>query len=204
MIAFFDFDGTIYRKDSYLEFIRFVNGDVRYYVGLLILSPFILVYFLGLYKNHQLKELFFRFFLKSYSQLELEELGNKFSQTIIPKHVFQDALERISWHKQQGHRVVVLSASSDLWLKSWTDKHQLDLIATQFEKDGLKYSGNIQGKNCFREEKRRIVVEIMNQGHYSNSYGYGDSKADLPFLKEMDYAYYGSLEGDIELNKLDR
>lgn len=35
-IAFFDFDGTITRKATFLQFIRFLDGRFEFYKGFLI------------------------------------------------------------------------------------------------------------------------------------------------------------------------
>ena len=42
-IAFFDFDGTITTDDSLLKFIRFVVGDRRFLLGLVVLSPMLVL-----------------------------------------------------------------------------------------------------------------------------------------------------------------
>ena len=42
-IALFDFDGTITTDDSLLKFIRFVVGDRRFLLGLVVLSPMLVL-----------------------------------------------------------------------------------------------------------------------------------------------------------------
>jgi len=43
-LALFDFDGTITRKDSMLEFLKYAVGQKNYYLGLFRLSPGLLAY----------------------------------------------------------------------------------------------------------------------------------------------------------------
>ena len=57
IIAFFDFDGTITTKDSLLEFIRFYHGDIKTILGILILSPILVLYKMKIIPNYKAKEL---------------------------------------------------------------------------------------------------------------------------------------------------
>ena len=50
-IAFFDFDGTITTKDTYLEFIKYTKGTMRFFTGLAINSPYLVAYMLNLIPN---------------------------------------------------------------------------------------------------------------------------------------------------------
>ena len=45
-IAFFDFDGTITKKDSFLEFLKYSKGKIEFIKVLIILSPLIISFFL--------------------------------------------------------------------------------------------------------------------------------------------------------------
>jgi phosphatidylglycerophosphatase C len=63
-IAFFDFDGTITTKDTLAELLKFQKGKFKYYVGLVFLSPALILYKLGLISNHRAKEILLEFFFK--------------------------------------------------------------------------------------------------------------------------------------------
>ena len=41
-LALFDFDGTLYTKDSLIEFTKSAKGNVKFYQGMLMLSPFLI------------------------------------------------------------------------------------------------------------------------------------------------------------------
>ena len=47
-IAFFDFDGTITHSDTYTRFIFYATPKIRLYIGLLLVSPILLLYKLNL------------------------------------------------------------------------------------------------------------------------------------------------------------
>lgn len=61
-IAFFDFDGTLTRKDSLLGFLFYSFGSFKTLKGLLMLFPNLLLYLLGLRNNSNTKEKIYSFF----------------------------------------------------------------------------------------------------------------------------------------------
>lgn len=198
MIAFFDLDGTITKKDTFIEFIKFVRGNLFFFLGLVVLSPKIISYFLRIYPNYKLKELFFSFYLKKFNEKELLKLGNEFGKLRMPLLVNEAAIERIKWHLLKNHQVVILTASSPIWLSYWCENLSIQLIGTIFETVNGRYTGKIEGKNCHGNEKKRIVKKILLQKTYSKTYGYGNSKSDLPFLVKLNDYYFGEIKS-IEL-----
>ena len=190
-IAFFDLDGTITSKDTFIDFIVFCRGKNHFLLGLLVLGPSIILYFFNLFPNYRLKELFFRYYLADYfSAEELENLGESYSEKRLPSIVYADALMRIDWHKKNSHEIIILTASSSVWLSDWCNTNELQLIGTQFEKKDGKYTGKILGKNCYGSEKLRIIENILSKHHGSLTFGYGDSKADKLFLNRLKYGYF--------------
>jgi phosphatidylglycerophosphatase C len=185
--AFFDFDGTLTKRDSYLDFIRYVRGRLGYLSGLLRLSPWIFLYGIGLYRNDRLKERFFRHFLSAFSPADLDQRGQQYSQHRLPAILKKTALDQLHWHQHQGHRVVILTASSPIWLSDWCKAHQVELIGTEFEIIDGRYTGQIKGKNCHGREKARIVKNILSKYYNPISYGYGDSRADRFFLGQVTF-----------------
>ena len=45
-IAFFDFDGTITIKDSFIDFLKYSKGNIDFFKGIIILSPLIIAFYL--------------------------------------------------------------------------------------------------------------------------------------------------------------
>lgn len=193
-IAFFDLDGTITRKDTFIEFIKFSRGQFLFFVGIVILSPFILLYLLKIYPNHKLKELFFTFYFKNYTKSELQYLGDDFGKIKMPNIVYEKAIDKIKMHQLKGDRIIILTASSSIWLSYWCKQNNVDLISTQFEIIKGKYNGKIYGENCFGKQKQKIVKKILTKEKISDTYGYGDSKSDLHFLNELKYYELGAIK----------
>ena len=43
-LALFDFDGTITNRDSFIDFIKFAKGNLKFFQGFMILSPILILY----------------------------------------------------------------------------------------------------------------------------------------------------------------
>ncbi len=186
-LAIFDFDGTISKKDSFLEFIKFTHGSLRLHTGLFYNINYVVKYFFNQYPNDKLKERLFSFFYKGMPEKELVEKGKLFSQK-INSFCFPEALSLIEWHKNQQHEVYIITASSAIWLKHWCNLNSVKLIATKFEVINNKYTGNIVGENCYGKEKEKHVLRLLS-GDYVITYGYGNDSSDKYFLDLLDNSY---------------
>ncbi|PWH82383.1 hypothetical protein DIS18_09015 [Algibacter marinivivus] len=192
-IAVFDLDGTITSKDTYLEFIKYFNGQLNFYIGIIILSPFIVLFYLGLLNNVKLKELFFSFFFKKFNASEIVQKGVEFSTKILPSLCYKSALKVLKWHEDNNHDILILTASSDIWLEHWCKSKNYKLICTKFEKINDNFTGKIDGKNCFGEQKKVLLIQYFKNHNYTYSFGYGDSKSDKHYLDIVDESYLMSL-----------
>lgn len=181
-IAFFDFDGTITTKDTFIQFLRFIAGPYRFYFGLFFKLPLILSYKLGLMPNWKAKESVFSFFVKGKSEKEMKEKGVAFSKNILPKIMRQEALETIEFHKNNGSEIVVVTASFSLWVSPWCKDHNLGVLSTKYEVKGDTLTGRIKGENCYGKEKVNRIKEDYNLEDYDEIYAYGDSQSDWDML----------------------
>ena len=190
-IALVDFDGTITTDDSLIRFIRFVVGDAKTLWGMIYLSPMLITYKLKLIPNYKAKQIMLSYFFKGMDEQQFQKVAEEYSLKHIDTILRPQAMEKIAWHKEQGHTVVVVSASIECWLKPWCDKHGLDLIATKIEmKDGV-VTGKLLTKNCYGIEKANRVQETYNNlSDYDHIYAYGDSRGDRELLELSDESFY--------------
>ena len=189
-IAFFDFDGTITKDDSLLKFIRFVVGDRRFLIGLVVLSPMLVLYKLKLIPNYKAKQYMLSWFFIGMSKDAFLKVANEYSLVHIDKILRPKAIEKINWHKNQGHKVVVVSASIECWIRPWCEKNSLELIATKLEiKDDI-VTGKLLSKNCYGVEKINRIKEIYNLKDFEYIYSYGDSSGDKQMLELAHEKFY--------------
>ena len=68
IVAYFDFDGTISRKDTLVPFLVFVVGKLRFTLALPKLIPIVIRYCLGMINNETAKQATLTVLLKGYSK----------------------------------------------------------------------------------------------------------------------------------------
>ena len=181
-IAFFDFDGTITKKDTLLEFIKYSVGSKNYFLGIFANLPMLLRFKLKLLANDEAKQRLLTYFFGNWSEDKFKTTAYNYSKNEIDKVVKKSALEKINWHKKNGDKVVVVSASLESWLKPWCEKNNLDLICTKMRFDDGRVSGRFLGKNCHGQEKADKIKESFDLKKYDKIYAYGDSSGDKQML----------------------
>ena len=129
-------------------------------------------------------------FFKGMSKEAFLKVANEYSLVRIDKILRPKAIEKINWHKNQGHKVVVVSASIECWLRPWCEKNGLELIATKLEiKDDI-VTGKLLSKNCYGVEKINRIKEIYNLKDFEYIYSYGDSSGDKQMLELAHEKFY--------------
>ncbi len=189
-IAFFDFDGTVTTKDSFLEFIKYQKGTFKFYVGFLLSSPFIVAYKVGIISNQLAKEKVMRFFFGKMQVEKFQLACDEFSDKAIPSLIRPKALLEIKKLQEAGVEVVIVSASAENWLSNWCRSHGVSLLATRMQQNNGSITGKIEGLNCHGEEKVRRVHEAYDLSEYSKIYCYGDTKGDKPLLGLATFSFY--------------
>ncbi len=193
-IAFFDFDGTITTKDTMIELIKFHHGKLQLYVGLGILSPWLIAMRLKIISHQKAKEKMLGWFFKGFSETEFSKVCDSFFQKKLPALMNQRALQKINRHRSNGDEVVVVSASAINWIKGWCDSQGLKCIATQLEIINGEITGKLAGINCNYNEKASRIIKEYDLANYASVYCYGDSMGDKAMLRLATKAFYKSFD----------
>lgn len=189
-LALFDFDGTITKKDSLIDFIKYAVGTSSFYIGLIKLSPMLFTYTFKLIPNHLAKEKLISHYFKDWEISHFKKIADTYSQTQIQKIIRPKAIEKINWHHEQNHDVVIVSASIECWLKVFCTNNNITLISTKLEVKNNKLTGKFLTKNCHGLEKVNRVKEIYNLKSYNYIYAYGDSNGDTELLTLANESFY--------------
>lgn len=194
-VAAFDFDGTISYCDTLIPFLWSITGTWRTAKNLLKDLPFFTSYLLGKKTRQETKERILTQFLQGECMEKIQQKGAHFSAQILPKLLKKKALERIWWHRSQGHSLILISANLDVYLKPWAFNNGFThLVASQLALDAQgKISGKLQGKNCWGAEKTRRLLELLGPKENFTLYAYGDSRGDRELLELADYSFYRTL-----------
>jgi len=190
VLVLFDFDGTITKEDSLIKFIRFVVGDAKTLWGMLLLSPILIIYKLNFISNNKAKQIMLSYFFKGMDWQQFQKVAEEYSLKHIDSLLRRKAVERIRWHQEKGHEIVVVSASMECWLKGWCNKNSLALIATKLEISKNKLTGKFSTKNCYGIEKVNRIKEVYDLSDYNIIFAYGDSEGDREMLNIADEKYY--------------
>lgn len=181
-LACFDFDGTMIRGDSITAYLSLARK--RGCISPLAMAGVGLhtgAYFLGLENGDRVKTHALRF-LSRLTEKEKRALDEDFaSRELIPR-IYPEALSQWKRHQADGCVMLLVSASTDNYMRCIADYLGADgLLCTH-----VKADGTVQG-NCKGEEKpRRIDAWLKERGirpDWPASFAYGDSGSDLPMLR---------------------
>lgn len=191
-LALFDFDGTITSRDTLFEIIKYHRGIYFFLIGLVWLSPILTLHLFKFVSAQVAKEAVLSHFLKAMPIDEFKKMCFLFSQDKLPGLLNTKAIQKIEWHKQAGHRVVVVTASPENWVQDWCNTMSIDLIGTKLEVIDERITGRLSSPNCNGLEKVKRIKKYLNIDKYEPIYAYGNSKGDADMLKLATHAFYRS------------
>lgn len=192
VVALFDFDGTITTRDSLLPFLWYLYGFWGVLRIVLLAFPKIVGFLCYQSSRQDAKE---ALLAAAFGGLTPEELSPK-AQRYVEDRLFElvqpEAIERLQWHQQQGHRCIVVSASPSLYLKYWVTGHDpLELLCSNLAVNNEgRFTGKLVGKNCWGPEKVKRIEKLLGSLDGYAVYAYGDSRGDKEMLDIADYPYF--------------
>lgn len=191
-IAFFDFDGTLTRRDTLFDFTRFAFGNIRFFFKIALLFPRVIMFALNMTTRDTVARRFIRYFYKEQDIGTLELKAREYAAQNIPKLLNPDVYEAFCRHRDNGDEIVIVSASPELWLTPWCKGHGAGLIATRLKTDQYLYTGDIAGNRCIGKEKVERIKKIADTSDYDKVYAYGNSDGDVAMLNMAEHAFYVS------------
>lgn len=185
LVAVFDFDGTLTRSDSFLRFIRFALPLNKLAVGVTRSLPTLAKMRMGKISSSTAKERIFAFFFKGLSKEEIKRRGNSFEPALNP-----EVVKKMEDLRQKGARIIVDSASLDLWIEPWCEKRGITPCCTQTQTDdrGL-LTGRFSTPNCKGPEKVKRLKQLLPPAPGIKVIAFGNSSDDMDLLNFADEAY---------------
>jgi HAD superfamily hydrolase (TIGR01490 family) len=190
VVAAFDFDGTLTDHDTMLPFLLRVRGRVRVARAVATAAPVLIRTAAGLDTRQRAKEALLVRTLRGWWLEELRPLGEQHAQDIVECHLRKDRLARLRWHQQQGHEVVLVSASPELYVGAVGRLLGCTaVIASRLEVDRRGcLTGRLFGANVRGPEKERLLREWLGEVPPATLWAYGDSDGDAEMLAMADIA----------------
>jgi phosphatidylglycerophosphatase C len=188
--AIFDLDGTITRKDTYLDFLlRCFERHPLLAARLPALCCAWAAHATRFKDNSWLKETFLGQIVGGATRSELDGWTEEFAQRVMHRGLRAGALRAIEDHRRAGHRLIMATASFDFYVEKLAEKLGFDeVVCTRaaWTQDGT-LTGRIAGCNCYGEEKlRRLQERFAGQRHDWYMHGYTDHHSDIAFLGWVD------------------
>ena len=171
----YDFDKTIYKRDSTFDFYLFcIKKKPRILTELPVLTGYAVLFVLKVCSKTEFKEIFYRFLRHLGSVDELvEEFWNLHRGGIADYY-----------HDTHRDTDVVISASPEFLLKPICKQLSIHkLIASRVD----RHTGIYFGENCWGEEKVRRFREEMPDAEVADFYS--DSLSDTPMAAIAERAF---------------
>lgn len=189
-VAAFDFDGTMAPGDSLIPFVWRTAGRRRFALAVLRHGPRIAVATgLGIGSRDTAKEAFVRSTLRGLRLADVRKAGEAFAAQ-LERRVDPDARARVRWHADQGHELVLVSASLEVYLAPLGAALGFDtVLATRLAlDDDERLTGSLDGPNVRAHEK---VVRLRRWlgGDPCELWAYGDSAGDRELLALADHGF---------------
>jgi phosphatidylglycerophosphatase C len=121
---------------------------------------------------------------------ELEAAAGVFADVVIKRGLRDHMVERVRSHRSQGHELVIVTASPELYVGPIGERLGFDaVLGTRLETDGDGHlTGRLDGRNCRGPEKVERLQAWLGDGEAA-IYAYGDSSGDRQLWEFADHAY---------------
>ncbi len=180
-LALFDFDHTLTRCDTDARFLRVVATPAQLAQARWTVGPWLLGYRARIVSPARMRARATPVALTGRCAAALATRAMEYAAAELPRLLRPDMMARLAWHLGQGHRVVVVSGSLDLYLRPWCAQHGPELICNRLE----TVDGAATGRYAGGDVGARKAVEIGRHLHlpdYTRIHAYGDSREDRGML----------------------
>jgi phosphatidylglycerophosphatase C len=184
--AVFDLDGTVTHRDTYLAYLMYVlRRRGRRLPSCLSLPAAVLQFKCGKLSNETLKCRFLAAILGGCSRKEVELHTTGFVEICATRMVKPAARARIERHRQQGHQLILASASLDLYVTALATRLGFDdAVCTRAAWVTDAIAGSLAGPNLLGEAKLAAVKQTLaiDEDRRELMFAYSDHHSDLPLL----------------------
>lgn len=190
-MAIFDLDGTLTHHDTLLPFLAgyLVRHPARLW-RLWRLVPALLGFAVGGRDRGLLKSRAIRAVMGGDARPVIETWAERFAGQLQPRGAFRPAgLAMLEAHRSAGDRLVLLSASPDLYVPLIGRMLRFErTVCTEIRWDGERLDGALRTANRRGEEKVRCLEQLREEYPHAALTAYGNSVSDIPHLQLADRA----------------
>lgn len=187
----FDFDGTLTKRDSLIEFLLFARGRKEFMKCFAMHLHLLIAMKLHLADSGKVKERIFAHYFQGMPEEQFNQLCERFAQTHTSL-LRTKGLEKIAEAMAEpDSRVLIVSASINNWVAPFFKNiPQIEIFCTRIEVKEDKLTGRFLSANCRRREKVRRILALHPDRKAYRLIAFGDSNGDKEMLDFADEAYY--------------
>lgn len=194
VVAAFDFDETLTQRDTVVPFLRRFTTPAGFATSLLPQTRRFLPMAIRRDRD-RLRELATRIVFAGRPFTEIEAEARSFGAMVAAGWLRHDTTARLRWHLEQGHRVAIVSASYEPYVRVVAAQlGDVDVVATRFDVTDGHCTGNLDGANCRGAEKLRRLDAWLGACGLERSavtlFAYGDSAGDRELLGAADHPHW--------------
>jgi len=185
VVAAFDVDGTLTRRDMFGPFLFAAFGHRR--------VAFAMVRHVGLARRRDdYKAAVVRTLFAGRPIAPLDDVAERFAAGAVPRRLRPGASELLAEHRRRGHLVLLVSASLTLYLDPIARRlGDVDgNVSTRLAVDGEVFTGELEGGNCRGPAKAaRVEAWLAARGLARDTVtliAYGNSAGDRELLALAD------------------
>lgn len=185
--AAFDFDGTLTTRDTLLPFLVRVVGRAKVSRVLAANAGAIARASRRRASRDLVKERILASCLAGRDVDAVSEAALRYVPTIAVRH---DVVAKLHAHQEDGHRIVVVSASPTIYVAPAVLRLGVtDVLATDLEVVEGVITGRLATKNC-RAEEKVVRLDAWLAGRDVELHAYGNSPDDAPMLARAHHAVW--------------
>jgi len=196
VLAAFDFDETLTRRDTVVPFLRRLAGNRRLGSGIALRS---VRTFQALARRdrHLLRSIVTEVVFTGRPIDAVELAAAEFGDQLAADGLRDDTVARLRWHLAEGHRVVIVSASYEQYVRRVAQHLGIHgVIATRLDVVDGRCTGRLHGPNCRGAEKVRRLEEWLAEQDLDRAdvtvWAYGDSSGDRDLLAWSDHPVWAT------------
>jgi phosphatidylglycerophosphatase C len=178
----FDFDGTLTWRDSFIAFLAWRSGAMRFALGMARLVPAGLAYALRRDRG-RLKAATVNTFLAGASRHELLAQADRFAAANARRLLRPDAIRCWRRWQEQGARLIIVTASPEILVAPFARGLGAEaVLGTRLAFSPSEIAtGALEGRNCRGPEKVDRLTALLGHPPRLDA-AYGDSDGDLEML----------------------
>ncbi len=182
IVAAFDFDGTITRRDTLTPFLK-KYGSTK--LAKVALETLLRVRHQGL--RDDLKENILRELFSGFPTEQFEMDGKKYAAT-LPNLYRREIVERINDHNRKGHALILVTASLGCYARPAAEALGFHhTIAVELTSHSGRLTGEMTGLNVRGPEKARLLRDHLGYEEI-DLWAYGNSSGDKEMLQMANHA----------------